>query len=108
MATVVAKLAGTPVGRHGCLEHRLRVVLGCVGTRCGPELLPGAARSGIARGPVPSRPVIPGLAHPQVGRGRSVAHALDLEWANAAPDRYVELTTSVAALATTGVVREMP
>jgi len=73
-----------------------------------PSFYPGAARSGIARGPVPSRPVIPGLAHPQVGRGRSVAHALDLEWANAAPDRYVELTTSVAALATTGVVREMP
>ena len=43
------------------------VVLGCAGTRCGPELLPGAARSGIARGPVPSRPVIPGLARPTSG-----------------------------------------
>jgi hypothetical protein len=37
-----------------------------------------------------------------------VARALDLEWANAAPDRYVEVITSVAALATTCVIREMP
>jgi hypothetical protein len=73
-----------------------------------PSFSPGAARSGIARGPVPSRPVIPGLARPQVGRGRSVARALDLEQANAAPDRYVEVSTPVAGLATTGVIREMP
>jgi hypothetical protein len=51
----------------GCLEHRLRVVLACAGTRCDPELLPGAARSGVARGPVPSRPIIPASPAPKSG-----------------------------------------
>jgi hypothetical protein len=37
-----------------------------------------------------------------------MARALDLEQANAAPDRYIEVTTSVAALATTGATRGMP
>jgi hypothetical protein len=37
-----------------------------------------------------------------------VARALDLERANAAPDRYAEVITSLAALATTCVIREMP
>src|SRR5215218_9211839 len=59
-----------------------------------PSFSPGAARSGIARGPVPSRPVIPGPAH-LPWEGRSTARALNLEWANAAPDRYVEVTTSL-------------
>ena len=51
---------------NGCLQHRLRLVFG--GTRRGPELPPGAARSGIARGPVPSRPVLPG---PPISPGRA-------------------------------------
>ena len=37
-----------------------------------------------------------------------MARALDPEQVNAMRDRSAELTTSVAALATTGVVREMP
>src|SRR5829696_8957352 len=106
-----AAQSGRPLGRRpagrvcstGCA---LRLVASA--HAAAPSFSPGAARSGIARGPVPSRPVIPGLAHPQVGRGRSVARALDLEWANAAPDRYVEVITSLAALATTAVIREMP
>src|SRR5829696_2137352 len=75
-----------------------------------PSFSPGAARSGIARGPVPSRPVIPGLAHPQVERGRSLAPALDLERANAAPDKSAEITSVGAApLLTTGrSPREVP
>jgi hypothetical protein len=91
------------VGSIGCA---LRLVVPA--HAAAPSFSPGAARSGIARGPVPSRPVIPGLARPQVGRGRSLARALDLEWANAAPGRYVEVITSLAALATLGVIREMP
>jgi hypothetical protein len=96
--------------RNGRLEHRLRVALGSGGTRRGPELPPGAARSGIARGPVPSRPVLPG-PHPYPHwEGRSTARAPTLERANAAPDRYVEVTTSLAApLVTTGrSPREVP
>jgi hypothetical protein len=55
-----------------------------------PSFSPGAARSGIARGPVPSRPVIPGPTH-LPWEGRSTAHALDLERANAARDRSAEI-----------------
>jgi hypothetical protein len=42
----------------GCLQHRLRLVPAA--HAAAPSFSPGAARSGIARGPVPSRPVIPG------------------------------------------------
>src|SRR5215211_2174547 len=57
-----------------------------------PSFSPGAARSGIAQGPVPSRPVIPGSTH-LPWEGRSTAHALDLERANAARDRSAEITS---------------
>jgi hypothetical protein len=48
-------------------------------------------RSGVALGPVPSRPTIPGLAPPPSWEGRFTARALDLKRANAAPDSYVEV-----------------
>jgi hypothetical protein len=46
----------------------------------------------------------PPRSHPNpLWEGRSTARALNPEWANAAPDRYVEVTTSLAApLVTTG------
>jgi hypothetical protein len=90
-------LAG-PAGRVCSTGCALRLVFG--GTRCGPELPPGAARSGIARGPVPSRPVIPGPAH-LPWEGRSTTHALDLERANAARDRSAEIPSVGAALLVT-------
>src|SRR5829696_7302998 len=93
-----AAQSGRPLGRRpagrvcstGCA---LRLV--SAAHAAAPSFSPGAARSGIARGPVPSRPVIPGPAH-LPWEGRSTARALNLEWANAAPDRYVEVTTSLA------------
>jgi hypothetical protein len=90
---------GRPTGVYstGCA---LRLVLAA--HAAAPSSSPGAARSGIARGPVPSRPLIPGPAH-LPWEGRSTAHALDLERTNAAPDRSAEVTTSLAApLVTTG------
>jgi hypothetical protein len=74
-----------------------------------PSFSPGAARSGIARGPVPSRPVIPGPTH-LPWEGRSTAHALDLEPANAARDRSAEIpSVGAAPLVTTGrSPREVP
>ena len=83
-------LAGAPQGASVSTGCALRLVFG--GTRCGPELPPGAARSGIARRPVPSRPVIPGPAH-LPWEGRSTAHALGLEPAYAARDRSAEITS---------------
>ena len=80
-----------PAGAQRASVAPLRVALGSGCTRRGPELPPGAARSGIARGPVPSRPVIPARPNP-LGRAGPRARALDLEWANAVGDRSAELT----------------
>jgi hypothetical protein len=77
-----------PAGRVCSTGCALRLV--SAAHAAAPSFSPGAARSGIARGPVPSRPVIPGPAH-LPWEGRSTAHALDLERANAAPDRSAEI-----------------
>ena len=78
------------------------VALGSGGTRRGPELFTRGRAERHRSGPVPSRPVIPGPTH-LPWEGRSTARALNPEWANAASDRYVEVTTSLAApLVTTG------
>jgi hypothetical protein len=61
-----------------------------------PSFSPGAARSGIARGLFPADPLSPAHPYPR-WEGRSTARALNPEWANAAPHRYVEVTTSLAA-----------
>jgi hypothetical protein len=106
----VAELAGAPQGAQRASVAPLRVALGSGCTRRGPELPPGAARSGIARGPVPSRPVIPGLAHPQAGR----AGPWLVPWAwsgqtprGTGPQKYPALVA--APLVTTGrSPREVP
>jgi hypothetical protein len=87
----VAELAGAPVGR----------AMGVCSTGCAWRVVrrhtprPRASTRGRAErhrsGACPSRPVILGLAHPQVGRGRSMARALNLVRANAAPDRSAEI-----------------
>jgi hypothetical protein len=59
--------------------------------RRGPERLPGAARSGVALGLSPAGRH-PGPACPR-WRGRSADLALHLEWANATPERSVEVPT---------------
>jgi hypothetical protein len=75
-------LGRRPAGRVCSTGCALRLV--SAAHTAAPSFSPGAARSGIARGPVPSRPVIPGPAH-LPWEGRSTAHALDLERTNRCP-----------------------
>jgi hypothetical protein len=100
-------LGRRPAGRVCSTGCALRLV--SAAHAAAPSFSPGAARSGIARGPVPSRPVIPGPAH-LPWEGRSTAHALDLEPANAARDRSAEIpSVGAAPLVTTGrSPREVP
>src|SRR5215218_4071723 len=73
-----------PVGRAmgvcstGCALRLVRC------TRRGPELPPGAARSGIARGPVPNKPVIPG---PTYSLGRAGPWLVPWTWSGQTPRR---------------------
>jgi hypothetical protein len=96
-----------PAGRVCSTGCALRLV--SAAHAAAPSFSPGAARSGIARGPVPSRPVIPGPAH-LPWEGRSTAHALDLERATppgTGPQKYPALVA--APLVTTGrSPREVP
>jgi hypothetical protein len=66
-----------------------------------PSLDPGPRGAALLWSLFPSRPVIPVPPTPKLG-GRSMARALVLERANAAPHRYVEVTTLAASLVTTG------
>ncbi len=67
---------------------RQRVVFrpGC--RRHGPELRPGAMRSGVALGLSPAGP---SSSAPTPWKGRSADCALDLDRANAAPGSYVQV-----------------
>jgi hypothetical protein len=96
-----------PAGRVCSTGCALRLV--SAAHAAAPSFSPGAARSGIARGPVPSRPVIPGPTH-LPWEGRSTAHALDLERTNAAPDRSAEIPSVGAAplVTTSRSPREVP
>jgi hypothetical protein len=55
-----------------------------------PSFHPGPRGAALLGGLIPSRPVIPGPT-PLPWEGRSTAHALDLERANAARDRSAEI-----------------
>jgi hypothetical protein len=100
-------LGRRPAGRVCSTGCALRLV--SAAHAAAPSFSPGAARSGIARGPVPSRPVIPGPTH-LPWEGRSTAHALDLEPANAARDRSAEIPSVGAAplVTTSRSPREVP
>jgi Transposase, Mutator family len=63
----VAELAGAPQGAQRASVAPLRVALGSGCTRRGPELPPGATRSGIARGLSPAGPSSPASPTPKLG-----------------------------------------
>jgi len=90
--------------------ERSRTALGSGCTRRGPELPPGAARSGIARGPVPSRPIIPGPTH--IPFGKAGPRLMPWTWSGqtprpTGPQKYPGLVA--APLVTTGrSPREVP
>jgi hypothetical protein len=79
-------------------------------TRRGPELFTRGRAERHRSGACPQQARHPRPRPYPLWEGRSTAHALDLERANAAPDRSAEVTTSVAApLVTTGrSPREVP
>src|SRR5215211_2087774 len=102
-------------GKRRCQagRHARRQAMGVWSTGCAlclvasahaaaPSFYPGPRGAASLGGLSPAGPSSPASPTPKLGRGRSVARALDLERANAAPDRYAEVITSVAALATTG------
>src|SRR5215207_1556656 len=76
----VAELASAPQGAQRVSVAPVARGAWSAAHAAAPSFSPGAARSGIARGPVPNKPVIP---PPPISpwEGRSTAHALDLEQA---------------------------
>jgi hypothetical protein len=80
-ATVIP--ATTTLKLRRLVAGRLRVGLRPGWRRHGPELLPGATRSGIALGPVPSRPVHPRPLPP----GRAGPRIVPWTWTGQTPRR---------------------